>query len=403
MFNKKIIASALIWSLSFTLFPTNIFANNNLTEAERKICEKYSKTNKEISDLRFSGSWDIYFVESAWENKFYNLLKNGEIIIENKNFFNSEALRNDYNVSKYDYSIVWLSDIFHKEYSYDPYEENYFMNNEKVIVVEENENWKVKITLSNWEIFNWNIIWAAMSWFIIFTHKNNIEISENNLGGFDSKISSQDFEINNWTLKVFDENKKLLTEIKNFKFKENYHNQYIGFVKKENWDTYVFPTSDIGPEYFNIKNIYKNWKPLCENLENNSGNTWNTNNWNTTIVSGGSPVSNPEDLKLKNDPRVLDQNNSSNTTKTEETKKEEKISENKNSTNSSLSENEKNSIKILVENIFKKYSHNKNLLENLYKALTTREDIQKMAETNPRVKFVIEEYKKQYFDFMIKL
>lgn len=50
MFNKKIISSALIWSLAFALFPTNIFANSSLTENEKKVCEM-EKRNIVLYDI----------------------------------------------------------------------------------------------------------------------------------------------------------------------------------------------------------------------------------------------------------------------------------------------------------------------------------------------------------------
>lgn len=160
------------------------------------------------------------------------------------------------------------------------------------------------------------------------------------------------------------------------------------------------------------KNFYilKNWKPLCENLENNNWNSGNQNwnSWNQNSSSQNSsnqssswnswstPASS-SNITIKNDERVIGSENTVKTVKSED-KNENKKEDLKSKT---FTENEKNDVKDLVSNIIKKYSQSKDTLDRIYKALTTREDIKKMAENNPRIKFVIEEFTKQYIIFSV--
>lgn len=218
------------------------------------------------------------------------------------------------------------------------------------------------------------------------------------------KIYSKSFKIyKNWNI-ILENN-----------FKEEFYISRNILKINNNWDIYSFlGGSKIYKDWIIYKNwkphwiIYKNWKPLCEKTETQPvqtpANPWNQN---STTNQGSSNSGDKKDfgsapsesvvskITPTKDGRVFTWN------KTENLKKDEKKIP-QNNLNNSLNETEKTTIKKTIWSIFEKYSNNKSFLEKINKALTSREDILKMAENNPRIKFIIEEFKQEFLKLLIK-
>lgn len=426
MFKKKIIASALVWSLFLGSFG-NIFANSDQLAVEKKICDDIKIQKEKIL------KWEPY---NDW---LY------EISINNNNFY--------YRIWIEEYKNLEKEDSFHK-YIYEKNLKNYeeeetYENNIKKIIIKIDWN-SFERSLKDNEDLNfikklWNDYYYIISkfetaWRVVISgksefYKNNEKIfeTENNKYISDALVDNswniyyvETFDLNQTdtdpehigynlfeatTYKILNWNKEKLNKYKKLRYYNDaseWHSlDFLNFYELNN-DIYFIHSKGLADKSFNI---LKNWKPLCENLENNNWNSGNQNwnSWNqnssnqnssnqsSSWNSWSTPASS-SNITIKNDERVV--SSSENTVKTvkSEDKNENKKEDLKSKT---FTENEKNDVKDLVSNIIKKYSQSKDTLDSIYKALTTREDIKKMAENNPRIKFVIEEFTKQYIIFSV--
>lgn len=193
-------------------------------------------------------------------------------------------------------------------------------------------------------------------------------------------------------------NWKLLYNIDDFLVSER-REALMNYILEFNNDDIYIVLHDRDFERFNIINILKNWKPLCDWIENQENPNEKENTTPINSKNIGSAV-NPASLKLPEDNRVSSES-SLNTNKIETKDKKDEEIKNKDKSSENLSKNQKNEIKNRVKNIINKYE--RKTLDKLYKALTTRDDIKKKAEKNEKIKFIIKEFENQYFDLVVKL
>lgn len=471
MKTKKILAWLTLWVFALSSFPANIFANNNLTDIEKKICENKDKllwfeadknglytmhVNEDFGTYvskNWEKLWDYYKSVSYGWNDFmpmtiklinWNIyddtydpydsyfIKNWKRIELNIGYFYDEYIK--FNIEKkYDWYYRNWKKILDENFSILNviWEDVYYLDNNLVLKRNNDE-----INLQEWH----KIIKVTDEWKIITYKKENnwynyyLDYEKKFFTAHDNGelyyfwndlydiVKSED-----WLYIEIYKNSDLihkidLTKIKNI-FKKMKDEDEDGYYYKDgdeiralfsfnqNWDIYEFlEPRDIVHRWPSI--ILKNWKLLCENLETptppnppkdtKTPTNWSQNSENNT--AGSAPSSIKSNEPIQKDKRV-----STDTKELENNKKEDKKTENptktpekKVSTNSSLSETEKTIIKKSIDSIFEKYSKNKSFLEKIYKVLTSREDILEMAEKNPRIKFVIEDFKEKFLRFKVK-
>lgn len=482
MKTKKILAWLTLWVFALSSFPANIFANNNLTDIEKKICEihnnDYINNNYDYfiyennfyhyeDDQNFKNfekidGWKYDEDYYSFKQNKYKQLEEGEREYDDnyidkktgtlgKLKFHRKYHKKDENLGNYDDNIIydsftieynWKNTKIDGDYDYTIldkiWDDYYYMIHDNY---DNYDNYDVNKNNNRKMFFykNDTKIWEFSGYFRLLKFSDINLLDRHVIDIFSYKFYWQDIYFtaipNNRDKNDEDFVKYGLYKVSNWKIENILYayeptiiNPYGHMLGDYDWKTAFFSlNNDIyfryiyeigtlrGPSGSEVKYNYwilKNWKPLCENLETQTPpnppkdtkipTNWNQNSENNT--AGSAPSSIKSNEPIQKDKRV-----STDTKELENNKKEDKKTENptktpekKVSTNSSLSENEKNIIKKSIDSIFEKYSKNKSFLEKIYKVLTSREDILEMAEKNPRIKFVIEDFKEKFLRFKVK-
>lgn len=360
--NKKILASALIWTLALTSFPTNIFANNNLNEIDKKIC-------KNINNIS-----DFYF----WKLRYY--IDDNHDKYEELNFWNlKKELEKTWEVP---------STEFENWYNIDA-DNNFTVDNNWDIYYIEFSKWLEELKLSDIKTTN---------------PSNDYEFKKE----YFAKRNAGIYKISNWNTTLVKEFENFIIQIKNLMESNDWNKMSIISINDDiylvKYNSAALYDIDTQPKDFKYWEFYKNFKPLCDEVEKTTENP-NTptspSNPNTKTPSNTknfwSSPSSPDDLKLKEDKRVkINWENFQN----EETKKEEK-QEKLTEKTTALTQTEKDKISSIIKDFMKKYS--KSTLEYIYNTFTKNSKFLDSVKNDERKLFIIEEYKKIYSDFVIKL